>query len=175
MYDTTQDTIAVPNDPTELAARDDVDEVTQQFVHEDHDYCEEEYAGRAIVGVTNDADEMLLIVAEGGENAVLPSPKVDGDGDWIEAARGEVSEVAGIDVRITGVERLRHAEQILGGGGDPADVTTHLVLAGEPVADDPELAPPADESWTVDWLDSYPHDMLDEDSPSGDDVRLFLD
>ncbi|MFC4407574.1 hypothetical protein [Haloarchaeobius iranensis] len=175
MHDTTHDTTVVPNDPTELAARDDVEEVTQQFVHEDHDYCEEEYAGRAIVGVTTDAGDLLLIVAGGGENAVLPSPKVEHDDDWAEAARAEVSEVAGIDVRITGVERLRHAEQVLGGGGDPADVTTHLVLAAEPVAADPELAPPEDGSWTVEWVDSYPHHMLDEDSPSGDDVGLFLD
>jgi hypothetical protein len=175
MHDTTQDTIAVPDDPTELADRDDVEEVTQPFVHEDDDYCEAAYAGRAIVGVTNDADELLLIVAENRESAVLPSPKVDHDGDWTAAAREEVEAVAGIDVRITGVERVRHAEQILGGGGEPVDVTTHLVLAAEPVADDPDLAPPEDESWTVEWQDSYPHDVLDEDSPSGDDVRLFLD
>lgn len=171
---TTAGTVTIPDDPTDLAAREGVEEATQSFVHDGEDYCEASSAGRAIVGVTNDRDEVLLVVAENRQTAVLPSPKVERNGDWVSAARGELKEVADIDVRITGVERVRHAEQILDGGGDPVDVTTHLVLAAEPVAADPDPAAPAGESWTVEWHENFPEDLLDAERPSGDDVALFL-
>ncbi|WP_435347010.1 NUDIX hydrolase [Haloarchaeobius sp. HRN-SO-5] len=172
---TTDSTVDVPADPTELAARPGVEATTDSFPHGDEDHCEADYAGRAIVGVTNDAGELLLVVDRDAGRAVLPSPKVEYDGDWTATAREEVAEVAGLDVRITGVERVRHAEHVLEGDDEVFDETTHVVFAAEPTADDPELADRTDGAWAVEWHDSYPADLFDDDSAEAEDVRSFVD
>ncbi|WP_440989416.1 hypothetical protein [Haloarchaeobius baliensis] len=175
MYDTTQDTVTVPSDPTELAARDDVDEVTDRFPHGDEDHCEADYAGRTIVGVTNDDGEVLLVTDRDASHAVLPSPKVAHDGDWTGTAREELAEIAEMDIRVTSVERVRHAEHVLEGDDEVFDETTHLVLAAEPVADDPELPDLEAEHWSLEWHDSYPDELLEDGRPETEDVRLFVD
>lgn len=175
MHDTTHDAIAVPSDPTDLATRAAVDEVTDTFPHGDEDHCEADYAGRAIVGVRNDDGELLLVVDRDAGRAVLPSPKVEHDGDWTAAARDELDDIAGMDVRLTGVERVRHAEHVLEGEDEPFDETTHVVFAAEPVAGDPELPTLEAESWSLEWHDGHPDELFDDGSPEAADARLFLD
>ncbi|MFD1646155.1 hypothetical protein [Haloarchaeobius litoreus] len=175
MHDTTQNTVDVPDDPTELAERDGVEEVTDTFTHGNEDHCEADYAGRAIVGVTNDDGELLLVTDRAEGRAVLPSPKVEYDGDWTAAARDELADIAEMEVRITGVERVRHAEHVIEGDDEVFDETTHVVLAAEPVADAPELPDLAAEHWSLEWHDSYPSDLFEDGQPEAEDVRLFLD
>ncbi|WP_256297479.1 hypothetical protein [Haloarchaeobius salinus] len=175
MHDTTQNTVDVPSDPTRLADRDDIEEITDTFPHGDDDHCEADYAGRAIVGVTNDAGDLLLVVDDEAGRAVLPSPKVEYEGDWTATAREEIVEVAGFDVRITGVERVRHAEHVLQDDDEVFDETTHLVLAAEPVADEPELPDLEAEDWSLEWHDSYPSDLFEDGRPEAEDARLFVD
>lgn len=172
---TTADAPESLTDPTALQNRDDIDEVTDTFPHGDADHCEADYAGRAIVGVTTDDGELLVIADRDAGAAVLPSPKVERGDDWAAAAREEVAEVAGIDVRVTGVERVRHVEHVLGDDDAVFDETTHVVLAATPVEDDPELPDHPDESWSVEWHDSVPSALVDEDGAEADDVRLFVD
>ena len=175
MHDTTQDTVAVPSDPTELAKRDDVDAVTDTLPHGDEDHCEAEYAGRAIVGVTNDDGEVLLVTDRDAGRAVLPSPKVEHDGDWTATAREELADIAGMAVQITGVERVRHAEHVIQGDDEVFDETTHVVLAADPVAADPELPDLDAEEWSLEWHDSYPDELLEDARPEAGDVQLFVD
>lgn len=175
MHDTTPNTVAVPSDPTELAARDDVDEVTDTFPHGDEDHCEADYAGRAIVGVTNDAGEVLVVVDRDASHAVLPSPKVEYDGDWTGTAREELADIAEMEIRITGVERVRHAEHVLEGDDEVFDETTHVVLAAEPVADDHELPDLGGEHWSLEWHDSFPTELIEDGTAEAHDARLFVD
>ncbi|WP_135534374.1 hypothetical protein [Halostella pelagica] len=172
---TADDALESVTDPTAFSDREAIDEVTDSFPHPEQDHCEADYAGRAIVGVTNEEGETLIIVDRDAGAAVLPSPKVETDGDYVAAAKEEVADVAGIDVEITGVERVRHAEHVVEGEDDPFDETTHLVFSATPADEYTEASVDGDESWTVEWHDTVPADLLDDDAPPSDDVRLFVD
>lgn len=163
------------SDPSRLSRRDDVEEVTHRFDH-DEDYCEAEYVGRAIVGVTNDTGETFLAVHAESGAAMLPNGKVEPNGDWVETGESAATDLAGVECRIEDVVLLRHAEHCLAGEEDPVDVTTHVVFEASPV-------PGADPDRDVDidaegvgggWYNEVPAEADLGDDPAHEDVRRFV-
>ncbi len=164
-------------DPTRLSLRDDVEETTHRFDH-DEDYCEAEYEGRAIVGVTNGAGETFLAVHAESGATMLPNGKVDPGSDWVATGEEAAADLTGVDCRIQDAVLLRHAEHYLEGDDEPVEVTTHVVFEASPV-------PGADATGDVDvdvdadgvvggWYDELPPEADLEDKPVHDDVRRFV-
>lgn len=162
-------------DPTALSLRDDVEETTHRFDH-DEDYCEANYEGRAIVGVTNDAGETFLAVHEETGGAMLPNGKVEPGGDWVATGEDAAAELTGVLCEIQDAVLLRHAEHCLAGEDDPVDQTAHVVFEATP-------APGVDATGKVEvdvdgvvggWYDELPPEADLEDKPSHDDVRRFV-
>jgi hypothetical protein len=160
-------------DPTTLVDRDDVDYREHTFVHESTDHCERDYAGRAIVGVTNDAGEVLLLVHEENDGAVLPNAKVEPGDDWVAAGVGEVERVTGVAAEIESVERLRIADHRLEDEDSPFQTTTHVLFRARPLSAD-EPSTDIDEV-TAGWFDEPPAASATGDRPVDHDVRLFFD
>ncbi|WP_440008568.1 NUDIX hydrolase [Halomicrococcus sp. SG-WS-1] len=163
-------------DPARLADEDDVDHCTSEFPHESEDHCEAGVAGRAIVGVVNDADELLLRVHDEEEMLVLPNATVHQGDDWVAGAERAVAEKTGLDVDVEGVERVRRAEHVVDGEETPFQTTTHVVFRAAPAGDATEVGDPDDaDDWSVDWFDALPEGFGACGGPAVDDARLFLE
>ncbi|MFC7046799.1 NUDIX domain-containing protein [Halobacteriaceae archaeon GCM10025711] len=100
----------VLTDPSSLVDRTDVDYREHTFVHGSEEHCEADFEGRAIVGVTNDAGELLLRAHRESGGVVLPNGKVEQGEDWAAAGVRGVRRQTGLDVDVEAVERVRHVE-----------------------------------------------------------------
>jgi hypothetical protein len=173
------------SDPAALAERADVEATTATFEHGEADHCEADAGGRAIVGVTNERGEVLLWVHENG-HAILPSVVVDAGGDWARAVREDVTETAGMEVVLDGVERVREIDHVLVEDGDDAgesrhlETTHHVVFAASPGRPADERDGPAidtcDDVWAAGWYDHLPTDAeAVREGTVVDDIRLFTE
>lgn len=173
MTETVQDIAGI--DPEQLFADDAVDAERRTYTHEDADYCEATDAGRAIVGVTDDAGRLLLLVNRGEEHAILPNERVDDGEDWAAVARNQVEELAGIDVALDGVERVRRVEHVVEDDGTPPRTTHHVVFGASPAGSTALGDLCEDNDWEIGWHDELPVAAEDDDAGVLDDVRLFLE
>lgn len=169
------------SDPEASIDRDDIEQFERTYLHADADYCEADATGRAIVGVTNDASEVLLLVHWEGPHVVLPNCTVDADEDWAAVGRRTVEEATGVTVAIEAPERVRTIDHVVEGETDPLGTSQHVVFSASPVAVESERDEPEtdDEDWEVGWFDEIPV-PVDADQPVAvadaiDDVRSFLD
>jgi len=165
-------------DPATLAKRGDIEATTATFEHDGADHCEAEAGGRAVVGVTNDAGEVLLWVHDAG-HAVLPNVVVDAGDDWARAARGAVADAAGVALELDGVERVREVEHVLAADRDASDAceletTYHVVFAATATDESGDGVEARGDAWTAGWYDRLPAANTGERSVDAD-VRLFLD
>ena len=163
-----------PIDPESLADTAAVEVQEATFTHEDADHCEAGAAGRAIVGVTDNAGEILLCIRGDGDHAILPNGIVENEGEWRETAR-EAVETLGVDIDLDGVERVRRVDHEPE-GGTHLETTHHVVFrathSGEG-RDEPAIA--CDDEWTARWVAESPVDLDREGESVSDDIRLFLD
>ena len=175
-------TVGPLTDPTALTESDDVEHLERTYLHEDADYCEAEVAGRAIVGVTNDAGEVLSLVYEDTNHVVLPNCTVDVDEDWEAVGRRTVEEATGVTADIEAPERVRTIEHVLEGDEEPLGTSHHVVFGASPVAAAGERDEPGvtdDEDWEAGWYDEIPV-PIDDSQPvvvvdAIHDVRTFID
>ena len=128
--------------------------------------------GWAVVGVTNDADALLLM-DDGSHGWTLPAIPVDDGGDGAARGREAIEGLTGRAIDLVGVERVRrldyHEED-----GDGQVTVHHVVLRTEPVAGEPVATEPTigcDGSADVGWFDVLPDELEDV---VADDARLFL-
>ena len=128
--------------------------------------------GRAVVGVTDDDGDALVIVNEEQDFAMLPNGTVESGDDWAAVARERVEHLTGLPVEIDGVERARKVEHVVGGDDEPHTTSYQVVFAASPTTDDRTISHGCD--WRGEWCDAFPEDVADE-GPAQDDVRLFLD
>lgn len=159
-------------DPRRLRERGEVEYTERTVTHEDDDHCGAEAAGRAIVGVTNDRGEVLLIVDERGEHAFLPNGTFDADDHWPTVARDTAAAVAGEPVALGEPRAVRRVEHVADGDDEPHNTTFQVVVGGSV---DGEVDPGVDAAGvTAGWFDELPVPADDERGNATADVRRFL-
>lgn len=162
-------------DPERLFDEGDVDTDERTYTHETGDHCEADAVGRAVIGVT-DADGSLLLVVDPAEgHALLPNETVASGEDWAAVGRERIAGMAGLEVALDGIVRVRRVEHVVEGEAERR--TTHHVVFGASVD---ESRPPLDglcddNPWELRWCDDLPVEDDDGGTGSIDDVRLFLD
>lgn len=173
---TDSETIDELPDPEALRDRDDVDYREDTVVHDEaHLELNESIDGRAIVGLTDAEGRLLLRRAGCDDDLVLPHPPVEPGEDFAAVARRGIDELAGIDVVVDGVERVRRVEFRLEGDEQRRTTVHHVVLRASPRADATGAEAALDVTGTpdVDWFDEAP-ESVPEGEP-GADLRLFLE
>ena len=145
--------------------------------HQSHYELYEPIAGMAIVGVTDESGQLLLLEREGGSIPVLPYGRTDPGDDWVATARAAVADSAGVEVAIDGVRRVRrHTYR----SKDGAETTGYDVVFAATPEDDRGVAEASgsryQEEWTAAWRDTATLDLPDgEDNDVLNDVRLFVE
>lgn len=161
-------------DPERLFEAERTDTERRAYTHESTDYCEAAAAGRTIVGVTDEEGRVLLLVNPGENHAILPNETVAPGESWATVGRNRVEELAGIDVALDSVERVRRVEHVV--EGESTARTTHHVVFGATVASaEMSLDGLCDDDWTVGWHDDLPVETDEDEAGVLDDIRLFLD
>jgi len=161
-----------------VAAGDDVDRETTQYVHDDADYCAHDTDGRVVVGVTRgegqDGDsEVLLLTDADGDHAILPNDHVE-NGDWQAVARKTVANSTGLSIDCDDVALVRAVDHRVEGEDEIRERTHHVLFHATPTAETP--APACDEDgWTAEWVAEVPAVFDDESGDVRDDIARFLD
>ena len=181
--DSSADDSALPDDgeitdPTELLDRPAVEHTEETVVHEDGDYCEAGYAGRAIVGVATD-DAVLALFDDEEPTVVLPNATVDPGEDYVTAAGRAVEEKTGVPVRIDAPVLVRTVHHRVGGEEVPTETNRHVVFRATAATEDPkstaEIAADLDTDASATWLSEMPDDLANAAMQSANDVARFLD
>ena len=167
---TERTTLGVPLEPARLREREDVVYDERRYVHDDETHCAADAAGRVVVGVTNEHDEVLVLVA--GDDAVLPNRTVDADEGWAAVARETAAEPAGTTVSLDGVRAVRRVEHRVEGAGSPHNMTFQVVVEATPAGEaDPGVE---DVDRAAGWFDEVPVDGEDGHGDAVADIRRFL-
>jgi hypothetical protein len=163
-------------DPGTLRDREGVRFTEEEAIHEDRDHCNTD---RAVVGVTNDAGEVLLAVHKEESVAMLPHGEVGSGDDWAAVAREKIEITTDLLCEIDDVEAVREIDHFVEGEDEPHS-TTYGVVFRASLAADAESAhvedPSHDENehWDAEWFATVPENL-----PGGGlveaDVRLFVD
>lgn len=165
-------------DPTAWAEREGVTTRERTYTHEDADHCEADAIGRAVVGVTSDEGEILLLVDDDGSHAILPNCVVDSGEDWATVGRRTVEDSTGVSVGLDAVEEVRTVEHEVETEGEARhqNTTRHVLFRASPSAGSGDAGEPAvtdDSDWTVGWYEEIPVEM-DEAGDVVDDIRTFI-
>ena len=142
----------------------------EQSTYDDSDHCEATATDRAAVGVTNDSGEVLLVVDENREYALLPSEIVEPDDSVLGVARDTVEGVLDTTISTERVRRIRQIDHRP--NGTHQQRTTHVVVSATPTESPVEPATPGDNR-TAGWHDELPA-HVDAVNDSLADIRLFL-
>lgn len=167
------------SDPETIRDREGVRFTEEEAIHEDQAHCNTDIEGRAVVGVTNDAGEVLLAVHKEEAVAMLPHGEVGSGDDWAAVAREKIEITTDLACEIDGVEVVREIDHFVEGDEEPHS-TTYGVVFGASLAAAAEGAHAEDpshdenEHWDAEWFATVPENL-----PGGDlveaDVRLFVD
>lgn len=166
-------------DPATLLDREDVRvrEDPEVVEHQHHFDLYESIEGMAVVGVTNDDAEVLLLVDDDEGIALLPHGTVEPSEDWATTGARAVEEQTGVAVEIDGPELVK-CKHFSPEGDDDRRTTAHQVfLHASPVADGATAGTASDSArgdWTVGWFHEIPVDA-DASNELVEDVRLFVD
>ena len=147
-----------------------VDYAESTYEHDDPDHCEAAAAGRVVVGVTNVAVEVLLVVDTEREYALLPNGIVDPADSFLDVARETVEELLQATVSVDTIHRVRRIDHRA--DETRRQQTTHVVVSATPTEMASQPRAPANEVF-ADWFDRFPV----EPDAVGDglaDMRLFL-
>lgn len=163
----------------DIEVPDELEFAERTYVHEDEDYCAQDTDGRVVVGVTNRAGEVLLLVNDGHSHAILPNCHVE-DGDWADVARRTVENSTGVTIELDGPEVVRAVDHEIDGDGDddptPDGRTYHVVFRATPTEDGRDADPTCEEpDWRTGWYDEIPYDIDPEHGDVIDDIERFLE
>jgi hypothetical protein len=173
-------TIESFSDPEDLRDREAVRFTHEEAVHDDRDHCNVDIEGRAVVGVTNDAGEVLLAVHKEEGVAMLPHGAVESGDDWVAVARRKGEITTDLDFEIGGVEVVREIDHFAEGEDEP-HATTYGVVFHASFVGDPESTSaenpshPDNEHWDADWFGAVPENTPEGSGLVEDDIRLFVD
>lgn len=172
------DQFATFTDPEDLRDRQDVSFDDHTRLRENRDHCGTASAGQAVVGVRNDADELLLLVNREAGIALLPHGSVEPGGDWAATAREDTQGQTGIGVELDGVEAVRRVEHRLEDEDEPHATTHQVVFHGSPtggeIRDCKLSADAGSDAWIAGWYDGLPDGVEPPEGTPGEDLRLFV-
>lgn len=165
-------------DPEAIANREGIEIRQRTHIHENRDHyqnhCEANAVGRAIVGVRDTADRLLLLVDPEIDHAILPNDTVAPDEDWATVGKHRVKEQSGIDAALDSIERVRRIDHAVDGESTPRSTVHHVVFSASVSSSDTTLDALCDEDWEIGWYDELPVETDNSGLYSLDDVRLFL-
>ncbi|QLH79212.1 hypothetical protein HZS55_18795 [Halosimplex rubrum] len=132
--------------------------------------------GLVAVGVTNDADAVLLMDSPHGWR--LPYGHVPSGADWFERAAEIAETLTGVDAAAAEVLRVSAITHELRSDTERTATSYDLVVgiepvAGEPVADDPTFGEWSD--LDLGWFTDVPDDAYHAHGDAVDDIEYFLE
>ena len=160
-------------DPEEVARRKGVEYSEREHTYEDESHCEASADGRAVVGITNDEGEVLVLVHP--EGVSLPNATLDSGDTWRGAVRDSTEDTLGTAVTVGDPIRVRRVEHRTEGDEHPHNVTHHVVFEGSLAPDAADPSVPADSPWRAEWYGDLPPAADDEDTGALADLRMFVD
>lgn len=113
-------------DPETIRSREAVVSTTEQHDHDSRDHCSTGTVGRAVVDVTNEAGEHLLLVSDEHGVALLPNETVEADEKWLTVASETVDDQTGITADIEAVLAVRTVEHVV--DEEEPHLTTHRIV-----------------------------------------------
>ncbi|WP_123537264.1 hypothetical protein [Halosimplex salinum] len=133
-------------------------------------------AGLVAVGVTNDANGILLMNSPHGWR--LPYGHVDADADWLARA-AEIGEIlTGVAVTTAEVLRVNEITHELRTDSDRTATSFDAVVGTEPVEGEPVADDPTFGEWSdleLGWFTEVPDDAYHAHGDAVDDIEYFLD
>jgi len=168
-----------PLDPQTLTSRSDVRVTTERTPHESRDHCSTGTVGRAVIGVTNDAGEVLLLINDEHGIALLPNETVEADDSWLAVARDTVAGYTGISVDIEEVLAVRTVDHVTDDDEDP-HLTTHRVVfaataTGGEIRECKRRAENGSDGFRAGWFDSLPDGIDPAPGGASNDLELFVE
>lgn len=162
-------------DPATLADNEEFDIRQRTYSNGNQDHCEADAAGRAIVGVTDEEKRLLLLINPATDHAVLLNDTVAPDEDWAIIAQHRVKEMAGIDVTLDAVLRVRRVDHVIDGESTPRSTTYHVVFSASVASPGATLDGLCDDNaWEIGWYTDLPVEVDNDESGVLDDIELFL-
>lgn len=163
-------------DPTELTDCDGVETTTETRHREGPDHCGTDIEGVVIVGTTDDAGELLVLIEEEEGIAILPHSTVEPGDDWAATAREGVEAQTGIEIELDDVELCRTVEHLV---DEKQHAKTHRVLyGGSPTGGEiqacKQRAGDGSDGWRAAWVDDLPPGIETPEGGEGDDLDRFL-
>jgi len=174
----TEDRVSIEN-PQRLTAREDVERLAVERVHEDRDHCGVDSAGEVAVAVTNDDGEYLLLMHDEMGIAILPHGDVDAGDDWAATAREATEALTGVSIAIDDVAAVRTETHVVEGESEPHATTRSILFRASPTGGDIQAckrdAESGSDGWRAGWVADLPDGI--EPAPEGaprEDLRWFL-
>ncbi|WP_247730572.1 hypothetical protein [Halovivax limisalsi] len=163
-------------DPSSLVSRADVTATTETVEHDDPDHCGTGHEGSAVVGVTNDDGETLVLIEDDHGIALLPHGRVEASDDWADAAHEGVEGQTGIAVALESVAAVRTVDHVVDG---TENTTTRRVVyraspAGGEIQACKRSAEAGSDGFRAAWVDELPADVEVPGGGPGNDLRLIL-
>lgn len=164
-------------DPSSLTSCEGVTATTETIEHDDPDHCGTGHEGSAVVGVTIDDGETLVLIEDDHGIALLPHGRVEAGDDWADAAREGVQGQTGIAVALESVAAVRTVDHVVDGTDN---TTTRRVVyraspAGGEIRACKRSAEAGSDGFRAAWVDELPADVEAPEGGPGDDLRLILD
>jgi 8-oxo-dGTP pyrophosphatase MutT (NUDIX family) len=129
----------------------------------------------AVVGITDEAGRVLLLVHEAAGHVMLPHARVEPERDFVAAARDAAEERTGLPVEIDRPVRIRRKTYRPAADADRKTTGYDVVFRASP--SDPDAVPEIDrnDDWSIDWYDDFPLDPATCDANVVADVRSLLE
>ena len=163
-------------DPAPIAAYEDVHTSIETITHERHDHAGADVDGHAVVGVTNDVGELLVLIEPDRKIALLPHGTVEPGDDWAAAARSSVEGQTGVSIALDAVAAVRTVVHLVDGS---EHTTTHrIVYSGSPtggeIRDCKRSAAAGTDGWEARWVETLPDGVSPPEGGVGNDLEVFL-
>lgn len=164
-------------DPEEVQSRDGVHATTERQPHDSPDHCGVGTVGRAVIDVTNDAGEHLLLINDEAGVALFPNETVDANDEWLTTATETVEGPTSITVDIDEILAVRTVEHVL--PDDESHLTTHRIVfsatpTGGSIRDCKLTVDKGSDDWRVGWFDELPEDIETPPNGPANDFELLL-
>lgn len=119
-------------------------------------------AGVAVVGITNDDGELLLVKTDWSDGWVLPGYSIEPGDDWVETAESAAERQTGLEIEIERVARVNRRFYKKEASDEQFSSGYAVVFMGTPTDDTQSLdsvTPTCEEIVDRDWFDKSPDNV----------------